>query len=98
MDNLAQRTDVPGKFFYTSKRECAHTHTGAGFPRCLGGVPTLTPPSPPPPSGSDSDNSMIIVDAKYDQHILVHVIKTKGEDVSVVNKLYGGLLLLLAIG
>lgn len=49
-----------------------------------------------PPPGSDSDNNMIIVDAKYDEHVLVHVIKTKGDDVRVVNKLYGRLLLSLS--
>lgn len=42
-----------------------------------------------PPSGSDSDNSMIIVDVNYDEYALVHVIKTKGDVVTVVNKLYG---------
>lgn len=31
---------------------------------------------------------MTVVSAKYDEHILVHVVKTKGDDVTVVNKLY----------
>lgn len=34
-------------------------------------------------------NDMRMVDVKYDEYALIHTIKTKGNDVTVVNKLYG---------
>lgn len=34
-------------------------------------------------------NDMRVVDVKYDEYALIHTIKTKGSDVTVVNKLYG---------
>lgn len=34
-------------------------------------------------------NDMRMVDVKYDEYALIHTIKTKGDDVTVVNKLYG---------
>ncbi|XP_070699604.1 palmitoyltransferase ZDHHC23-A isoform X2 [Pempheris klunzingeri] len=58
MNNLAKKTDVPGKFTYTSER--------------WGNV-----------------NNMCMVDVKYDEHALIHTVKTKGNDLTVVNKLYG---------
>lgn len=58
LNNLAQRTQTPGKFTYTSERW-----------------------------GNQNDMSM--VDVKYDEYALIHTIKTKGSDHTVVNKLYG---------
>ncbi|CAG00562.1 unnamed protein product [Tetraodon nigroviridis] len=34
-------------------------------------------------------NDMIVVDVKYDEFALVHVVDPKGEHLTVVNKLYG---------
>ncbi|XP_059208060.1 lipocalin-like [Centropristis striata] len=56
LDNLAKKTDVPGKFTYTS----------------WGDV-----------------NDMCIVEVKYDEYALIHNVKSKGSDSTVVNKLYG---------
>ncbi|XP_041807637.1 lipocalin isoform X2 [Chelmon rostratus] len=56
MNNLARKTDLPGKFTYTSW---------------------------------GNENDMRVVDVKYDEYALIHTIKTKGGDVTVVNKLYG---------
>lgn len=58
MNNLAKKSDVPGKFTYASER--------------WGNM-----------------NDMRMVDVKYDEYALIHTIKTKGSDVTVVNKLYG---------
>ncbi|XP_074466288.1 lipocalin isoform X1 [Sebastes fasciatus] len=58
LNNLAKKTDVPGKFTYTSARW-----------------------------GNENDMSM--VDVMYDEYALVHTIKAKASDPTVVNKLYG---------
>ncbi|XP_028277429.1 lipocalin-like [Parambassis ranga] len=34
-------------------------------------------------------NDMRMVDVKYDEYALIHTIKTKGDEFTVVNKLYG---------
>ncbi|KAM3601615.1 uncharacterized protein V6R79_015680 [Siganus canaliculatus] len=56
MNNLARKTNVPGKFTYTSW---------------------------------GNENDMRVVDVKYDEFALIHTIKTKGDVLTVVNKLYG---------
>uniref|UniRef100_A0A8D0AD32 Zgc:153704 n=1 Tax=Sander lucioperca TaxID=283035 RepID=A0A8D0AD32_SANLU len=56
MNNLAKKTDVPGKFTYTS----------------WGNI-----------------NDMCMVDVKYDEYALTHIIKNMGNVPTVVNKLYG---------
>ncbi|XP_069569385.1 lipocalin isoform X1 [Brachyistius frenatus] len=58
MTNLAKKTDMPGKFTYTSER--------------WGNV-----------------NDLNMVDVKYDEYALAHTIKTKADESTVVNKLYG---------
>uniref|UniRef100_A0A3P8UFX4 Zgc:153704 n=1 Tax=Amphiprion percula TaxID=161767 RepID=A0A3P8UFX4_AMPPE len=58
MNNLATKTNMPGKFTYTSQR--------------WGNV-----------------NDMRVVDVKYDEYVLTQTIKTKGDDSTIVNKLYG---------
>ncbi|XP_068186813.1 lipocalin-like [Antennarius striatus] len=58
LNNLAKRTDVAGKFSYTSQR--------------LG-----------------NENNMVVVDVKYDEYALVHIVTANGDDPTIVNKLYG---------
>ncbi|KAM6907591.1 lipocalin [Xenentodon cancila] len=58
MNNLAKRTDVPGKFTYVSQRWA-------------------------------NVNDMRVVDVKDDEYALIHTIKTKGDEVTSVTKLYG---------
>lgn len=49
------------------------------------------------PTASLGDgNDMIVVDVKYDEYALVHVVDTKGEHLTVVNKLYGESLVSLS--
>lgn len=40
---------------------------------------------------------MIVVDVKYDEYTLVHVVDTKGEHLTVVNKLYSKSLSVLCV-
>lgn len=42
-----------------------------------------------PLSGWGNQNDMRIVDVKYNEYALTHTIKTKGDVITVVNKLYG---------
>lgn len=42
-----------------------------------------------PPSGWENQNDMRMVDVKYDEYALAHTIKTKEGDITIVNKLYG---------
>ncbi|KAM7397937.1 hypothetical protein PAMA_006011 [Pampus argenteus] len=58
LNSMAKKTDVPGKFTYTSERW-------------------------------ENENEMRMVDVKYDEYALIHTIKTKRGDPTVVNKLYG---------
>ncbi|KAF0038314.1 hypothetical protein F2P81_008798 [Scophthalmus maximus] len=58
MNGLAQKTEVPGKFTYTSE-------------------------------SWENQNDMRMVDVKYDEYALAHTIKTKEGDITIVNKLYG---------
>ncbi|XP_030648751.1 lipocalin [Chanos chanos] len=37
----------------------------------------------------NNDNDMRVVDVKYDEYALIHTIKTKGGDTTILNKLYG---------
>lgn len=46
-----------------------------------------------PPSGWGNVNDMRVVDVKYDEHALIHTIKTKGGDTTAVNKLYGKVII-----
>lgn len=91
MNSLAKQTNVPGKFTYTSQRECSHTHThthissestGACKQHAHDVFPSLL-------SGWGSENDMRWVDVKYDEYALTHTIKTKAGVNTVVNKLYG---------
>lgn len=94
MDDLARKTDLPGRFTYTSQRECAHTHqhshaeTIRRFCRLIIGSALL------PLKGFKNENDMVIVEAKYDEFALVYVIKTKNGVQNVVNKLYGELIIM----
>ncbi|XP_031725093.1 lipocalin [Anarrhichthys ocellatus] len=56
LNNVAKKTDVPGKFTYTSLGEM---------------------------------KDMCMVDVKYDEYALIHTMKSKGSNATVVNKLYG---------
>ncbi|KAM4544501.1 lipocalin [Odontesthes bonariensis] len=58
MNNLAKKSDMPGKFTYTSQR--------------WGNV-----------------NDMRVIEVKYDEYALIYTVKTKGQEASVVTKLYG---------
>ncbi|XP_026096390.1 lipocalin [Carassius auratus] len=58
MNNLAQKTNIPGKFSFRSKRW-------------------------------ETDNDMRVVDVKYDEYALIHIIKTKADSTTLLNKLYG---------
>lgn len=46
-----------------------------------------------PLSGWGNENDMRIVDVKYDEYALAHTIKTKKGDPTVVNKLYGNVII-----
>lgn len=83
MANLVKKTDVPGKFSYSSRHERSHTLQSRS--------PVLTHRSAVilPPANSGNGNDMIVVDVKYDEYALVHVVDTTGEHLTVVNKLYG---------
>uniref|UniRef100_A0A672H3S9 Zgc:153704 n=1 Tax=Salarias fasciatus TaxID=181472 RepID=A0A672H3S9_SALFA len=58
LNNLATKTDIPGKFTYTSQRW-------------------------------GSLNDMRFVEVKSDEYALTQTIKSKGSELTVVNKLYG---------
>ncbi|CAN9501425.1 unnamed protein product [Ophioblennius macclurei] len=58
LSNLATKTDMPGKFIYTSQRW-------------------------------GSLNDMRFVEAKPEEYALTQTIKSKGSELTVVNKLYG---------
>ncbi|XP_047462498.1 palmitoyltransferase ZDHHC23-A-like [Mugil cephalus] len=58
MNNLAKKTDTPGRFTYISER--------------WGNV-----------------NDMSVVSVTYDEYALIHTIKTKSGEQTIVNKLYG---------
>lgn len=58
LNNLARKTDTPGRFTYTSARW-------------------------------GNENDMRIVDVKYDKYALIHTIKIKAGQATIVNKLYG---------
>lgn len=45
-----------------------------------------------PLSGWGNENDMRMVDVKYNEYALIHTIKTKGGDPTVVNKLYGNII------
>lgn len=42
-----------------------------------------------PPASFGDGNEMVVVDVKYDEYALVHVVNTKEEHLTVVAKLYG---------
>lgn len=93
MTNLVKKTDVPGKFSYSSRHESSHSQT-------LWSVcPVITHCSAVilPPASFGDGNDMIVVDVKYDEYALVHVVDTKREHLTVVNKLYCKSLALLGI-
>ncbi len=47
-----------------------------------------------PSSGWGNVNDMRMVDVKYDEYALTHTIKTKGGVLTVVNKLYGKVIVI----
>lgn len=89
MNHLAKNTDVPGKFSYTSERECCKNPDTACsvLQACFNIIIYLTL------SGWGNVNDMRMVDVKYDEYALIHTIKTKGDEFTVVNKLYGTVLI-----
>lgn len=91
MNNLVKKTDVPGKFSYSSRHECSRNQTLQSM------CPVITHRSAVilPPANFGNGNDMIVVDVKYDKYALVHVVDTKGEHLTVVNKLYGKSLFVL---
>ena len=103
LNNLAKKTDVPGKFTYTSERECirTHTHTYAHIEACMQHSQLIHPKrfcchmicsGLLPPSGWGNENDLRMVDVKYDEYALTHTIKTKAGVATVVNKLYGNVI------
>uniref|UniRef100_A0A3B4Z8X5 Lipocalin-like n=1 Tax=Stegastes partitus TaxID=144197 RepID=A0A3B4Z8X5_9TELE len=87
MNNLATKTKVPGKFTYTSQRKRTTYKPNAQFNPyfCFQFIRSALVPL----SGWGNKNDMRVVDVKYDEYALTQTIKTKGDDATVVNKLYG---------
>lgn len=93
MANLVKKSDVPGKFSYSSRHEHSHNQTLQSV--CL--VRTHCSAVILPPANFGEGNDVIVVDVKYDEYTLVHVVDTKGEHLTVVNKLYSKSLSVLCV-
>lgn len=88
MDQVANKTDVPGKFRYTSRRECTCTERKTNdltsqyfYFHILFNIFLF--------SGWGHLTELSIVDVKYDEYALTYAVKTKENDTFIINKLYG---------